>query len=405
MLVVRKAAATAGPAVTVLPVQSTRSRRAFVAFPYALYRDSPFWVTSLRRDLVRTLNPRENPFLEHSTIAPWVAVDGSGSVVGRIAAIVNRRHLETYTDSTGFFGFFECVDDYAVAEALFDTAGAWLRREGLTAIRGPANPSLNESCGVLIEGFDRAPSVLMPYNLCYYEEFMLRWGFRRAMTMSAYKLSATDLNLARLERGAECVRRRSPGMQVRNPRMERFEEEGRLMWRLYNDAFAGTWGFVPLTEREFLDMARQMKPILDPDLVLFLEHDGVPVGFSLSIPNMNLLLRHVKDGRLWPFGFLKLIVSRWREPQLHEFRVAVLAVLPGYRRKGLDSLLVLTTIQEGLRRGYTSSELSWILDTNIGLRNSLEGLGATVDKGYALLERRLPDADSSDVRNVSSFVE
>jgi len=389
MLVEHKAGTPAASAVTVQPVESTRSRRTFVAFPYALYRDSRVWVPPLRRDLVRTLNPRVSPFLEHSTIVPWIAVDGAGSVVGRIAAIVNRRHLETYADRTGFFGFFECVDNYAVAEALFETAGGWLRREGLTTIRGPANPSLNECCGVLIKGFDRAPSILMPYNPRYYEEFMVRWGFRRTMTMSAYRLPATDLNLARLERGVECVRRRSPGLQVRKARMARFEEDGALMCRLYNDAFDGTWGFVPLTDREFFDMARQMKSILDPDLVLFLEHDGVPIGFSLSIPNVNLLLRHVKDGRLWPLGFLRLIASRWREPQLHEFRMAVLAVLPGYRRKGLDSLLVLTTIREGLRRGYTSSELSWILDTNVGLRKNLESLGATVDKGYALVERPL----------------
>lgn len=381
--------AGSGAAVQVRAVRSARDRRRFLDFPYAFYRGSPYWVPPLRLEQSRLLFSKRNPFLRHSRIEPFLAEDGDGRVLGRIAAIVNGAHLAHHGDGVGFFGFFECVARHDVAALLLDAAAAALRAEGLVAMRGPANPSINDCSGLLVGGFDRRPSVLMPYNPPYYGELLLRHGFERRMTMWAYYGAWKHLNAGRLRRGAALVRKRLPGLRVRTPDMRRFLDECRIMWSIYNRAFDGGWGHVPLSEAEFLAMAGSMRPILDPAIVFFLEHDGVPVGFSLSLPDVNALLRHLPDGRLFPLGFLELLGYRcFGEPR--EFRTAVLALLPEYQKRGLDGLLILDTIEEGRRRGYVASELSWVMDDNVVLKNALRHLGATVDKEYAMFEKRLP---------------
>lgn len=324
----------------------------------------------------------------HGAIEAFIAVDASGEVVGRIAAIVNGNHLKTHNDGVGFFGFFECIEDYGVAGALLHAASKHLQAQGLTAMRGPANPTINESSGLLIHGFDRSPSILMPYNPPYYERFFLQYGMERKMTMRAYYGAWKHLNRDRLQRATEIVQGRTPGLRVRNPNLDQFTEEVRTMHRIYNAAFAGGWGHVPMSEAEFLHAAKTMRPILDPDVAFFLEHDGRPVGFSLSLPNVNLLLRHIPDGRLFPFGFLKLAARAWLARPC-EFRVLVLALLPAYQRRGLDTLLILATIESGRQHGYLAGELSWVMDNNIVLRNALHKLGAVVDKEYAFFQGRL----------------
>ena len=374
--------------VRVFPVSGRRDSHRFIAFPYSLYRDSRYWVAPLRRDQARVFDERKNPFFAHSRIERFLAFGGAGRVVGRIAAITNGMHLAKYEDRLGFFGFFECVEEYEVARGLLDAASAWLRAQGMASIRGPVNPSLNETSGLLVGGFDRTPAILMPYNPPYYEDFLRRYGFERRMTLWAYYGAWKHLNRGRLNRGVAMVERRSPGLRVRKPDMRRYLEEARTMCRLYNEAFASGWGQVPLTEAEFLAMAKAMRPILDPDLVFFLEHQGAPVGFSLSVPDVNSLLRHLPEGRLAPFGFLKLLAySRLARPR--EFRMLLLALLPAYQRRGLDALLIARAIEEGRRKGYLAAELSWVMDDNRVLKNALEKLGAVRDKEYALFEKKL----------------
>jgi GNAT superfamily N-acetyltransferase len=381
-------AALAPPPFHVRPVRTLRDRRRFVAFPYTLYNSSPYWVAPLRREQARLLFSKKNLFFLHGRIAPFIAEDASGRVLGRVAAIVNGAHLQKHGDGTGFFGFFECVERYDVAAALFDAAAAYLRAQGLSVLRGPVNPSINESSGLLVKGFDRAPAILMPYNPPYYEDFLLRYKFERKMTMWAYYGAWKHLNAERLRRGAELVRRRMPGLRTRNPDMSRFAEEAKTMCGIYNQAFDAGWGRVPVSEDEFLYMAKALRPVLDPDLVFFLEHDGRPVGFSLSLPDVNALLRRVPDGRLFPFGFLKLLGYTWFGER-RECRTAVLALLPAYQRRGLDSLLILDTIESAQRNGYVGGELSWVMEDNAVLKNALKNLGAVVDKEYALFEKRI----------------
>jgi GNAT superfamily N-acetyltransferase len=315
-----------------------------------------------------------------------MAENERGEDVGRIAAIVNGMHLETHDDDTGFFGFFEAVDDAAVGEALLEAAVEWLRDRGLSAVRGPANPSLNDVAGLLVDGFDRRPSILMPYNPPYHEEMLEAAGFERTMTMWAYYVHKKYVQPERLRRGAELVHRRTPGLTVRPLDMDRYDEEARTILDIYNDAWSDNWGHVPMTEAEFEQLAEEMKQIVEPEVVYFVEHEGEPVAFSITLPNMNQALRHVPDGRLFPLGLPKLLLNAYYG--IYECRMPLMGVRQAYQGKGLDALLVLETIENGPKHGLDACEMSWVLDTNERLKNHVESIGGVVDKEYAMFEKR-----------------
>lgn len=374
--------------IKVHPVSSRAELKRFVDYPYRFYRDSPHWIPPLRRDAVSLLDPKKNPFFEHGKIQPFLAVDGAGNVVGRIAGIINGMHLQKYDDGNGFFGFFECVDDYAVASALLDAAAEWLQQQGMRGVRGPANPSLNDVAGLLVTGFDREPSILMPYNPPYHEVFLLQYGFERVMTMWAYYIHKKYVTIDKLRRGAEIVRRRNPGITIRTLDMSRFEEETRTILRIYNDAWSKNWGHVPMTEKEVAHLARELKQIIDPKIVFILEDEGEPVAFSVTLPNVNQALRHVPDGRLFPTGLPKLLAYA-HFGGIYECRTPLMGILQKYQGRGLDAILNLTIIEEGPKNGYDGSEMSWVLDTNHRLRNALASIGGVVDKEYAMFERPL----------------
>jgi hypothetical protein len=367
-------------------VTTRRDLRRFVDLPYAFYRENRAWVPPLRRDAFHTLDRRKNPFFEHGEIQPFLACDPDGTVVGRIAGIVNGMHLQRHADGNGFFGFFECVERFEVASALLDAACEWLARRGLSGVRGPANPSLNDVSGLLVGGYDREPSILMPYNPPYHEDFLLRFGFVRAMTMWAYYVHKKYVQTEKLRRGVELVRRRNPGLQLRNLDLRRFEADTRAMFDIYNDAWAKNWGHVPMTDAELRKLTKDIRQIIDPSIVFILEKEGDPVAFSVSLPNVNQLLRRVRSGRLLPFGFLKLLVLA-RLGVIYECRTALMGVRQKYQGRGFDAILNLATIEEGPRNGYDASEMSWVLDSNHLLRNSLDAMGAVVDKEYALYEK------------------
>jgi GNAT superfamily N-acetyltransferase len=374
--------------VSVRPVTTRSDRKRFIDFPYAFYQDYPHWVPPLRQDVKKTLNTRKNAFFDHGAIQLFLAEDASGSVVGRIAGIVNGMHLQKYDDGVGFFGFFECVEDATVAEALFDAAATWLREQGLTGMRGPANPSLNDTAGLLVDGFNSDPSILMPYNPPYYEDLFVTHGFERAMTMWAYYVHKKYVQTDKLRRGAQLVKRRTPGLALRTLDMERFEEEAQTILDIYNDAWENNWGHVPMTDAEFDQLAHDLRQIVDPEMVFLLEHEGIPVAFSISLPNLNQALQHVSDGRLFPLGLPKLLAYA-QFGGIYEVRMPLMGVRKEYQGRALDSLLVLATIENGPPNGYDACEMSWVLDTNRRLINAIESVGAAVDKEYAMFEKPL----------------
>ena len=375
-------------AVTVRPVASRRDRKRFLDFPYAHYKGNPFWVPPLRMEQAKAIDPKKNPFFEHGAMALFLAFDDAGGTLGRIAAIENGMHLKKHQDGNGFFGFFETVEDYAVAEALLDAASSWLRGRGLTGVRGPTNPTMNDTAGLLVDGFDREPSILMPYNPPYYFDFLQRYGFTRAMTMWSLYVHEAYANKERLRRGAELVFRRHPGLTLRTLDTSRFNEDVEAAMHIYNEGWAENWGHVPYTRREAEHLASNLKQIIEPELFFFLEMEGKPVAFSVALPNLNQALKHVKGGRLFPFGLPKLLAYA-KLGAIYEVRLPLLGVLPEYQGRGFDVPLVNATGQNGIARGYDACDMSWVLDSNKRLLNALEALGGVRDKEYAMVEKGL----------------
>ncbi|MFP5286846.1 MAG: N-acetyltransferase family protein [Thermoanaerobaculia bacterium] len=361
----------------VRPVAERRALHRFVDLPWRLHAGSA-WVPPLRSDVLGVLDPVKNPFFRHSTAALFLA-ERDGEAVGRIAAIENRRHLETYRDSTGFFGFFESVDDPEVAAALFDRAAAWLTERGLRRLRGPTSFTINDESGLLLDAFDLPPVVGMSYNPPYYPGLVEGYGFTKAQDLLAFRLRPAEVpaRLAAARPALACQ-----GIVLRPIRLRRLDEEVRRIHQVHSQAWAGNWGAVPLTDGELRWMAGELRRIADPDLVLIAEHHGRPVGISVTIPDANQVLRHL-NGRLFPTGFLRWL---WWSRRKDALRVLALGVLEGYRRRGLDAAMVAETISTGLRKGYRWAEMSWILESNLPMRRLLARLGAEAYKTYRIYD-------------------
>ncbi|MBO6575252.1 MAG: hypothetical protein JJ896_07555 [Rhodothermales bacterium] len=372
--------------VTVTAVSGRRDLKAFIDFPYQLYRDDPYWVAPLRMDVRKLLNPRKNAFFEHGDIQPFLARDADGRVVGRIAGIVNGMYLKKYRDGAGFFGFFESVDRQDVFDALLAAVDIWLTARDLTTVLGPVNPSLNDTAGLLMDGFESSPFVLMTHNPPYYPSRLEQAGFERAMTLWAYYIHRKYARVEKLRRGVELVKRRNPGLKLRTLDMKRFREEAAVIRDIYNEGWSDNWGHVPMTEGEFDHLASEMKQVVDPRMAYILEMDGRPVAFSIAIPNMNQALKPLKDGRLFPTGILKLL-PRVFFGGIQEVRLPLMGVRKEYQGRGFDALLILETVDKVPPLGFPACEMSWILDNNMPMRNALESLGGTAHKEYAIMKR------------------
>ena len=373
------------PSCVVQPVQSRRDLRRFVQFPYDLYQGSPFWVPPLRVEQFETLNPRKNPFFEHGQIQPFLAFDDTGNVVGRIAAIINGMHLKTHDDNAGFFGFFETEKHFEIAETLLNTSASWLRERGMRVMRGPMNPSLNDPSGLLVDGFDQFPAIMMPHNPPYYHNYLHRWGFERVMTLWAYYVHRKIITLDRLKRGASIVYRRNPDLSLRTLDMSRFDEEITVIREIFNEAWSDNWGFVPVTDNEFSHIAKGMKQIVDPRICFIMEMNGNPVGFTISLPDINPALQRLPDGRLFPFGLFKLLFLT-KFAKMREVRTLLMGVRKAYHGRALVIPPILETIERSVRYGYHASETSWVLDDNHVVKNFLSSINAVVDREYAILE-------------------
>jgi hypothetical protein len=373
--------------IQVRPADSPADFARFVDLPWRLYKNDPVWVPPLKDDVRLLFDRRKNPFFAHADVQPFLAWK-DGKVVGRIAAVENRAHNEFHEDKVGFFGFFECEDDPEAAKALFDAAEAWLAPRGFDRMRGPMNFSTNDDCGSLIEGFSRPPSIMMPHNPPYYARLYDAGGFAKAKDLMAYWFEGGGAP-ERLKRGVEIIRKRR-NFVVRPMDLKKFDSEVGLIRTIYNSAWDKNWGFVPMTEAEIDHMAKQLKPVVVSDLVLFAEVRGEPIAFALGLPNFNRALKHA-NGNLFPFGFLKIM---WHQRNIHDVRVLTLGVKEGYRTSGVDALLYYEMFEHGAKRGYTHGEFSWILEDNLAMRRPLENMGAVADKIYRIYDRpiRVPAA-------------
>ncbi len=368
--------------VSIVPVDSARRQRQFVDLPYRLYAGDPMFVPMLKRDEHRRFDPRHNPFLEHADMTCWLALDGE-AVVGRIAAIDDRLHNEVHREAVLWFGFFE-ARDASVALDLLRTVEAHAAARGRTQVRGPVNPSMHEAAGLLVDGFDDPPCVLMPYNPRHYIPFIESAGYGKVKDLFSWRLDLTAPLPPRVERIAARVRERFD-VTVRPVNLKRFDAELEVLKHLYRSAWVDNWGFVPPTDAEIRQLAVDLKPIAEADLVLFAEMQGEPVGCAVSIPDLNQVLVRMK-GRLLPTGFWHFLRRR---SIVTRGRMLMLGVLPRVRRIGLYPLLIAEARNRGVQAGLTSAEVGWTLEDNHAINAGIEAAGGRRYKTYRLYEKRI----------------
>lgn len=373
--------------LSIVSVEGRRALSEFLDVPWRIPAavNHPRWVPPLRMMTRDLLDTKRNPFYARADRALFVARRG-GAAVGRIAAIENRAHNEFHADRVGFFGFFECADDPKAARALFDAAAAWLRSRGLTAMRGPMNPSTNHDCGLLVGGIDEHPQFLTPWNPEYYETLIRDAAFVPVKDLLGYWLPYGD-PAHRPPPKLEALARRAAekaNLTFRDLVPARFWAEVEHVWRIYNSAWERNWGFVPMTRDEFMHMARSLKPLLVPQFAFLAEVGGEPAGFMLCVPDFNLVFKQIPDGRLFPFGFLKIMLGKSR---LRTGRIIALGIKEQYRSRSVLPVFMHEAARRALAYGSPGAEASWVLEDNVAMRQPIEAFGGRVYRRWRLFER------------------
>lgn len=364
----------------VTAVDGKHSLNEFVEFPYALYRHDPYWVPPLRIAVKELLDRQKHPFYLDAE-AEFFTARRDGRVVGRVAAILDKGHNRFHEENAGFFGFFESIDDQAVADALLGRARQWCGDRGARFLRGPVSPSLNYECAMLIEGFDSSPIVMMPYNPRYYPKLMEGAGLRKVKDLYAYRHDVSEIATKKIERvAARGLAAR--GVRVRSINVKDFNNEIVRVWELYDKAWERNWGFVPMSKEEFFAMGKEMKQILKPELVLLGEVDGRMAGFALALPDVNVALKPA-HGKLFPTGLFKIL---YYQRLIKSVRVLALGVMEEFRSSGLGAAFYAELVRNARKLGYETCEMSWILEDNVLMNRSLEVMGAQRYKTYRIYE-------------------
>lgn len=372
--------------VEVIPVGSKKQIAQFIDLPHDLYARDPNYVPELflgQRDM---LSPDKHPFYKHSSAQPFLAYK-DGRLVGRILAIWNTNHNKFNQASEGQFGFFESVNDQEVADSLLDAAAHWVKSKGGTRLVGPVNLTTNDTCGLLVDGFDKPPMVMMPYNPPFYLELIERAGYSKKVDLRAYLVKTETANrrsVLLLDRLEERLSRSN--IVLRQINLKDFANEARKIKEVYNKAWDKNLGFVPMTDDEFDYTAKELKMIVDPKYCILAERGEEIVGFALGIPNINEILIRIKRGRLLPFGIFKLIFGLKRTKMI---RVLMLGVLEGYRKLGIEACLYGRIIKNAAPSGIEGAECSWMLDDNYMMNHAIEQMNAEFYKRYRLFEKSI----------------
>lgn len=366
-------------------VEGGKDLTRFIRLPWKIYKDLPHWVPPLMRDVRFRLDRSKHPFFEHAEMEMFLATR-EGEPVGRIAGIVDNRYNEFHKERTGCFGMFECIDDYSVAQALFMAAETWCRNKGMDRMRGPMNLSMNDECGFLLEGFDSDPAIMMPYTPSYYLDLCQRYGFVKAKDLYAYLKS--DVGVAeRIDKLMARIKEKE-NVVIRPIDMKRFNQEVAIIKEVYNAAWELNWGFVPMTPKEMDQMAKELKPICEPDLVLFAEVNGEPVGISVTLPDFNQVLKKL-NGKLSPIGVLKFF---YYKRKITGLRSVVFGIKKDYRRTGISTAMYYETEKSAARLGYEWCEMSWNLEDNDMINRFDAAVGGKLYKKYRIYEKNLQPA-------------
>jgi len=374
------------PNIEVAEVESSAQLKKFISYPNELYRSEPNYVTPLLSERKEFFDREKNPFYKTASVKLFLAMRGR-EVVGRIATCINYNHNQVHEEQVGFFGFFDCPDDYEIASTLLKVAMITLKKAGMEKMRGPMNFSTNHECAFLVEGFDSPPTVMMPFNQPYLPRLAEKFGLKKVMDLVAYRITREDPISERMQKVVKKMQARSR-ITIRGIKMSDFNNELQRVKTIYDNAWELNWGFVPMGEEEFDYVARGLKQIVDPELALIAEFEGKPVAFSLALPDFNQALIHLK-GRLFPTGLLKLLWHTKVRNKVRCVRLIMFGVVPEFQRRGIDSLMYVETYNRAIARGYDWAELSWILETNELMRRAAEQMGGKLFKRYRVVEMPL----------------
>ncbi len=370
-------------------VTTAADQELFLAVPDRVYADDPHWVPPLRSSVAKNFLP-DNPFLQYGRLQQFVAVRSgrNGSeAVGRIVAAVNQRLVEREQQQIGLFGFFECVDDFTIAQALFQAACQWLREQGMTRVRGPIDLSTHNGCLMLVDGFDSAPFVMMPYNRAYYPKFLEKDGWEKAKDAYAYDFPLDRPLAPEFERSYRIAQK--SGVEFRQLRLkgEAFQQDCLSLYRLFTEAFTNNWSSTPRTQEEFMEEAKSLQSLVDPEIFWVAEYEGKMVGFFMALPDYNIALKHV-NGKLNGLGILKFL---WYRRQIDRGRVIAICSLPEHRRRLVPLALIYLGMKHGaqMAKRYRRAELSWVYEDNLPSRKVIEATGAQIYKTYRIYEKAL----------------
>jgi hypothetical protein len=367
--------------IEVLPADNLRTFKNFLYFPYQLYRGNSLWVPPLFRDVKEQFSPH-NPFFQHAEVAPFIA-QLKGKTVGRITAIYNRAHINFTGEKAGFFGFFDCINESMVAKALIEKAGKWLREKGIFVMRGPMNFSSNEEWGLLIEGFDKPPMLMMPYNFPYIASLLEGCGLTKAKDLFAYIIDVPETLPKKTFRVATIAEKQ--GIRVRPINLKNFQQEMLIFKRIYNAAWEKNWGFIPMTDEEIEYRARKLKPLIVPELSLIAECNGRPIGLMMFLPDFNYVLKKL-NGHLFPLGIVKAL---WYSRRIKDIRLLLLGIRSGFRRRGVDSLLLIDGLKALKEKGFHHVEFSWVLEDNFPVQRIIETVKGKLYKKYRVYEMKI----------------
>jgi GNAT superfamily N-acetyltransferase len=370
------------PKLIIQPAVTRREKKQFLELPWLTNRGDPHWIPPLRQNQEEMVGYRRNPFYDDAEGQTFLALS-DGKPVGRVMAILNHAHNRVHKENRGFFGFFESIDDQEVAAGLFAAVRGWFQERNITALRGPMNPSMNHECGLLVEGFDTPPFFMMTHNPPYYQRLIENCGFAKVEDMFAFHgrtdmLQALDKKLGFIVE--ECRKR----FDIKLRRMDRknFGRDVRLFLDIYNQALVGTWGFVPMSTAEIDHMAAGMKQLIAPEMTTIAEIDGRPVGCQFGLLDYNTRIKQI-DGRLFPFGFLRLL---WNKRAIKRVRLISTNVIPEYQKWGLGLVIAARLVPEVRDWGIEEVEFSWVLESNKLSYGTLKRGGAQITKRYRIFD-------------------
>lgn len=364
-----------------LKVIETQDVKTFVNFPFTLYKGCPHYISDLKSNLIRLLT--KDPFWQNNERALFLLYEDN-ALIGRICALTNKAHNKHWQDKTGFFGFFDCINDTKAANYLFSAASAWLNKKGCDIMRGPVNPSTNHTCGVLLDNFDKDPFIMMPYNFPYYDELIKSCNFEKVKDLVAFERTDKEEMSTRMQKIIARLKK-NKDIKFRKVNLKKFDEEVDKVCNIYNVSWAENWGFVPISEAEIKQTAKELRTIIKTEMTTICEVNEEVAAFAICVPNFNRVLKEWQQNK----GLAKIIKAAKAYFKMDDCRMLMLGVHPNHRGRGLELLVVNEIIENCIKKGWHKAELSWLLEDNKAIISVVQETGCYKTKTYRIYNKSL----------------